>query len=147
VLRLLLILALLLQPLLFAMALPCGGLAGALVERIGDGGCCPVPVSCCAGGGGGKDATGQRWGGEGRVGHCGQSGMLCRCGRGPDRPEPLPAPQSRTAETLTAILPRLLGGAVVIGLPRPVMRSARALPAVLPPMGADLRAYLCVWLT
>jgi hypothetical protein len=129
--RLLVILGLLLQPMLIG--------AGPLICRpvetpFGTGCCAAVAPSCCSSSG---DA--------GDLHHCGKPGLLCQC-RAPGPEQPMaPTPQARFAETLSAILPRLV--AVTMEVPLPERSRARAIPAAVLPGGAELRAYLCVWLT
>jgi hypothetical protein len=125
--RLLVILGFLLQPMLLG--------AGPLACRPatpGPTGCCQVTDRCC------DDQPAV-------VHHCGRPAVLCQCGREvPEQPRQ-PAPQTRTADTLAAILPRVL--TAISLLPEAPRRHAHALPAAQHPAGQELRAYLCIWLT
>lgn len=130
-LRLLIILALVIQPLaLGAGSWSCRAARDGAGEE-----CCQVVASCCSG-------LPQR---PVEIHHCGKSAELCACGaRQEQEPAPLPA-TTRTAETLLAILPRAL---LVALLPEP-QRQMSISPARTTDLlsGRELRSYLCVWLT
>ena len=133
VIRLLVILGLLIQPLVLGCnAFACGSVSADAVSTTN---CCGPRPSCC----GGDEVE--------RSHDCGNPAAMCRCGVSAQQP-PVPAPsrgQQNSSELLATILPRVV--AVAMRVPEPARVSLGAVGFGPAAAGLGLRAFLCVWLT